>query len=42
MVKCCGFVEFLHDLGKKMPKKWKFEKKLQNVEFLNHLEISLP
>jgi hypothetical protein len=36
MVKCCGFVEFRHELGKKTPKKWKFAKNLvQNVEFLS-------
>jgi hypothetical protein len=33
MVKCCGFVEFRRELGKKT-KKWKFAKKLvQNMEF---------
>jgi hypothetical protein len=36
MVKCCGFVEFQHELGKKMQKQWKFAKNLvQNVEFLS-------
>jgi hypothetical protein len=34
MVKCCGFVEFRHELRKKRQKKWKFAKNLaQNVEF---------
>jgi hypothetical protein len=28
MVKCCGFVEFRRELGKKTPKKWKFAKKI--------------
>ncbi len=43
MVKCCGFVEFQRELGKKMKKRWKFAKNLvQNVEFFYHLEISLP
>jgi hypothetical protein len=42
MVKCCGFVEFWHELRKKT-KKWKFAESLvQNAEFFYHLEISLP
>jgi hypothetical protein len=36
MVKCCGFVEFRRELGKKDAKKWKFAKKLvKNAEFLS-------
>jgi hypothetical protein len=42
-VKCCGFVEFRLELGKKTPKKWKFAKILvENAELFYHLEISLP
>jgi hypothetical protein len=33
-VKCCGFVEFRHELRKKMPKKMEIWKRSQNVEFL--------
>jgi hypothetical protein len=33
-VKCCGFVEFWHELGEKTQKKWKFAKKLvENAKF---------
>jgi hypothetical protein len=36
MVKCCVFVEFQHELGKKKQKKWKIAKKLvQYAEFLS-------
>jgi hypothetical protein len=34
MVKCCGFVEFRRELGKKMQKSGNLQKKLvQNAEF---------
>jgi hypothetical protein len=43
MDKCWGFVEFWHELGKRMQKYWKFAKNLvENAEFFYHLEISLP
>jgi hypothetical protein len=33
MVKCCGFVEFRHELGKKMHKSGKLQKISTNKEF---------
>jgi hypothetical protein len=42
VVKCCGFVEFRHELEKKMQKIGNLKKIVQNAEFFNHLEISLP
>jgi hypothetical protein len=43
MVKCCGFVEFRHELGKKTQQKWKFAENLvQNEEFFIIWRFPIP
>jgi hypothetical protein len=43
MVKCCGFVEFWRELGKKMQKSGNLQKKISTkCRVFYHLEISLP